>query len=410
MTVSAPAEDLRVEWRDIASVIPYHKQLRKHRRAVEKVADSLRTFGWRQPLVIDHEGVIVVGDVRYRAAMLLGWTRVPVPVALGLSAAQVRAYRLADNRTAEEATWDDPVLAAELMDLSALEVDLGITGFDPQELADLNHLLTAALEQGAIDDAPPPPAVAITQLGDVITLGRHRLVCGDSTSAAAWDALMCGEAADLVWTDPPYGIAYVGKTKDALTIENDALDAAQLTDFLQAALSLAWGHCRPGAAWYVASPAGPLHQVFGHVLTALGVWRQSIQWIKDAFVLGRSDYHYRNESIFYGWKEGAAHYFVADRTQDTVWECPRPRQNAEHPTMKPVALVQRAVENSSRVGGIVVDPFGGSGTTLLASEVTGRCARLLELSPQYCDVICTRWEALTGGTVSRERAGGLTLN
>ena len=200
----------------------------------------------------------------------------------------------------------------------------------------------------------------------------------------------------MLWTDPPYGVSYVGKTKDALTIENDSLDDVGLTDFLRAALGCAWATCRAGASWYIAAPAGPLNHCFSTVLKELGVWRQSLNWVKNTFALGRSDYHYRHEPIFYGWKEGAAHYFVDDRTQDTILEYDKPSRNAEHPTMKPVALVERCISNSSKPGESVLDLFGGSGTTLIAAEKTGRTAYLMELDPIYCDVIVTRWEQATG--------------
>jgi site-specific DNA-methyltransferase (adenine-specific) len=222
------------------------------------------------------------------------------------------------------------------------------------------------------------------------------LLCGDSTSIDAVERLMDGHHADMVWTDPPYGVAYVGKTKDALTIENDRLDDAGLEDFLRASLGCALIACRDGASWYIAAPGGPLFHIFSTVLRPLGVWRETLQWVKNTFVMGRSDYHYRHESIFYGWKPGATHYFVDDRTQDTVLQFDKPARNAEHPTMKPVALIEKCVLNSSKPGEIVLDLFGGSGSTLIACEKTGRVARLMELAPQYCDVICKRFAAFSG--------------
>jgi len=247
-----------------------------------------------------------------------------------------------------------------------------------------------------LDAVPEPPPEPITKPGDRIVLGRHTLDCGDSTDAGAWDALLAGRQAGMVWTDPPYGVRYVGKTKDALTIENDALDAAGLQDFLRAALSLTWANCRAGGAWYVASPASDLFFEFATVLRELKVWRHTLAWVKDQFVMGRCDYHYRHESIFYGWKEGAAHTWNGGRSQDTVLEVPRPRANKEHPTMKPVALIQLCIDNSSNAEDLIVDPFGGSGSTLLAAEACGRSAALIELSPAYCDVIVKRWETATG--------------
>jgi len=243
-------------------------------------------------------------------------------------------------------------------------------------------------------------------------LGRHTLVCGDSTDTGAWDALLAGRKAGMVWTDPPYGVSYgeknamlnrtqgkgsqSGSSRIETPIANDSMTPDALREFLRAALSLAWAGCRDGAAWYVAAPPGPLHFEFAVVLSELEVWRHTINWVKDGFVLGRSDYHYRHEPLFYGWKAGAAHTWNGGRSQDSVLEVPRPRANKEHPTMKPVALIQRCIENSSNADDLIVDPFGGSGSTMLAAEACGRSAALIELSPAYCDVIVTRWETATG--------------
>jgi site-specific DNA-methyltransferase (adenine-specific) len=210
----------------------------------------------------------------------------------------------------------------------------------------------------------------------------------------AWKELLGDRRAHLVWTDPPYGVAYVGKTKAALTIQNDDLPDLQFRLFLEAAFRLALDHTLPGGAWYVASPSGPKSLQFALVLHELGVWRQTLQWVKNTFVLGHADYHYRNEQLFYGWRPGGSHYFVRDRTQDSVWHHRKPARNAVHPTMKPVGLVGRAILNSSRPGDLVVDPFAGSGTTLEAAHRHGRIAYLIEKDPAYCDVIRDRWDRL----------------
>jgi site-specific DNA-methyltransferase (adenine-specific) len=233
-------------------------------------------------------------------------------------------------------------------------------------------------------------------------LGPHRLAVGDSTDPNVWDALLAGGKADCMWTDPPYGVAYVGKTKDALTIENDALDEDGLADFLGSVLALALVNSRPGAAWFVASPPGPLHLVFGAALHRLDVLRQTLIWVKDQFVMGRSDYHYRHEPIFYGWTPGAAHHPPSDRKQDTIHEVARPKRSKDHPTMKPVELIERHLGNSTDPGHIVIDPFGGSGSTLIAAHRTSRVARLIELDPKYADVILRRYTEHTGNTPTRE--------
>jgi site-specific DNA-methyltransferase (adenine-specific) len=385
---------------EIGRVIPYAKNPRKNTAAIAKVAASLREFGWRQPIVCDDEMTVIAGHTRLEAARSLGMTEVPVHIATGLTANQIKAYRLADNRVGEEAEWDAGMLGLELADLKLDGFDLALTGFDADELAAILEP-SVLLPDADLDAVPDAPVEPITKLGDRIVLGRHTLVCGDSTDAGAWDALLAGRQAGMVWTDPPYGVSYVGKTKDALTIENDALDEDGLRDFLQSVLSLAWSHCRDGGSWYVASPPGRLQQVFDTLLCELEVRRQCLSWVKDQFVMGRSDYHYRHEPIFYGWKQGAAHTWNGGRKQDSVLEIPRPRANKEHPTMKPVALIQRCIENSSNADDLIVDPFGGSGSTLLAAEVCGRSAALIELSPAYCDVIVKRFEQATGLTAQR---------
>jgi DNA modification methylase len=380
----------------IGSVVPYVRNPRKNTAAIAKVAASLREFGWRQPIVVDEALTVIAGHTRLEAARSLGMADVPVHVATGMSAAQIKAYRIADNRVAAEAEWDNDLLAIELHELQDDGWDLALTGFDADELTALLNPPSAIVEDADLDAVPEAPKEPITKLGDRITLGRHTLVCGDSTDSGAWDALLAGRQAGMVWTDPPYGVSYVGKTKDALTIENDSLDADGLRDFLRAALSLAWANTRVGGAWYVAAPAGPLFLPFATVLFDLEVWRQTLVWAKDALVLGRSDYHYRHEAIFYGWKEGAAHTWESDRKQTTLLEFARPKANREHPTMKPVDLIRYCIDNSSTAADLIVDPFGGSGSTLLAAEACGRSAALIELSPTYCDVIVKRWENATG--------------
>jgi site-specific DNA-methyltransferase (adenine-specific) len=286
------------------------------------------------------------------------------------------------------AEWDNLILSNQLLDLDGLGWDIEALGFEMPQIID-----TVVIDE---DELLEPPAEPVTKLGDVWQLKKHRLVCGDSTDVTVLDKLLGDEKVDLVWTDPPYGVAYVGKTKDALTIENDRLDHDQLTDFLRAAFNAIFQATKPGAVWYVTAPSGDLFQCFSIPLTELEVWRHTLVWVKDTLVMGRADYHYRHESIFYGWTPGAAHQTPPDRKQDSVWEIDRPKANKEHPTMKPIALIEKSIQNSSRAGEIVLDTFGGSGSTLIACEQTKRVARLIELDPKYCDVIIKRWENLTG--------------
>ncbi|MEM7517346.1 MAG: site-specific DNA-methyltransferase, partial [Planctomycetota bacterium] len=242
-----------------------------------------------------------------------------------------------------------------------------------------------------------PPEDPTTQVGDVWLLGEHhRLICGDSTDPAVLAELMQGERASLVWTDPPYGVSYIGGTKDEMTIENDDLDLADLESLLEGAFGSAADACEPGAVWYVAAPAGPNFLPFAKRLSELGIWRQTLVWEKDSLVLGRSDYHYRHEAILYGWVPGAAHHAPKTRALDTILKFARPKSSPDHPTMKPVPLVQHCIETSSKPGGIILDPFSGSGTTLLAAESCARKARCIELDPRYCDVIVRRFEEATG--------------
>ena len=394
-----------VEIRPIDSVRPYPGNPRRNDDAVDAVAKSIAEFGFRQPIVVDADGVVVVGHTRLKAALKLGMTEVPVHVAVGLTPAQTRAYRLADNRTAAIATWDDDALVTELLGLREEGYDLDLTGFDA---GDLDRLLGGPAEAppGDPEDVPEPPAEAVTRPGDLWLLGGHRLVCGDAADPAAYARLLEGRPADLLLTDPPYGVSYVGGTPDAMTLANDDLAPADYDPFLATTLAAAAACLDPGAAFYVwhADVHGGL--VRRAAETAGLPLRQVLVWVKSAFALGRADYHWQHEPCLYGWKPGAAHRWHGGRAQGTTLCFDKPARNGDHPTMKPVALFQRLVENSCPEGGVVLDPFAGSGTALIAAEVTGRRAALLELDPRYCDVIVTRWEAFTGRTAERVPAAG----
>ena len=368
-------------------------------------------------------GIEVDGEMRGGAEHSFGGPPGCVPVRIvDVSDAEADAMTLADNARALQGTDSGEMILAMAAGFgreSTLLADMGLDG------AALDALVKSAgdvaLESGAPPDAserheivggidgedpgaeePPPDAPVFSRAGEVYELGPHRLVCGDSREAATWDALLGGEKAQCVWTDPPYGVAVndvadaaearkLHRRTDGLKVENDSLTPEQTEALFGAASRALVARSVNGAAWYVAAPPGPLHLRFGRVLDDLGIWHQTLAWVKQVFAFGRSDYHYRHEPIFYGWTPGAAHYFVDDRTQDSVLEFDRPHKSPEHPTMKPVALVQRCVENSSKPGWIVCDPFGGSGTTLIACAQSGRVARLIELAPRYCDVIRRRW-------------------
>lgn len=367
------------------------KNARSHsQKNLDAIKVSLTKFGQRKPIVVTDKGVILAGNGTYEAAKDLGWTHIDVSEApADWDENTARAYALADNRTAELADWDFAVLNETLMQLSDEDWDIEALGFEMPQV----------IEPETIDeDEIPQPTDYKVKIGDRWKLGEHILVCGDATELTAYDKLMGGEVADLVWTDPPYGVSYVGKTKDALIIENDNLNIGALEEFLRESFNAIFANTKPGACWYVAAPSGNLFQAFSVPLSELEVWRHTLVWVKDILVMGRADYHYRHESIFYGWTPGAAHQEPPDRKQDSVWEIPRPRVNKEHPTMKPVELITRAINNSSRANDLVLDPFAGSGSTLIAAEQTHRRARVMEIDPKYCDVIIARWERVTGKT------------
>ncbi len=345
-------------------------------------------------LVQRSTGHILAGSHRWRAAKASGLPTLPV---LWVDCDDDRAKRimLADNRTNDLASYDEGALLELLSGMALTPEGLAGSGFDVEDLDELAHALGPREIQGDPDEVPPKPKTPRTVSGDVWVLGPHRLICGDSTEPTVVDRVMAGNQADCIWTDPPYGVEYVGKTADALTLENDYRNDGMLERLLRGGLSAASSVCRPGAVWFVAAPAGPVTAVFGTVLAELGVWRQTLVWVKDVFVLGHSDFHYRHELVYYGWTPGE-HRRPPDRTYDTVLEVDRPKRSKEHPTMKPVQLIDRCLQSSTQAGDVVLDPFGGSGSSLIAAHAAGRKARLVELDPSYCDVICRRYQEATG--------------
>jgi DNA modification methylase len=385
---------MEIQERPIGSIRPYENNPRVNDAGIDAVADSIREYGFRQPLVVDEQDVIIVGHTRYKAATKLGMATVPVHVARGLTAAQARAYRIADNQTATLSAWDDERLPLELIALQDVGFDLSLTGFSADEL----QALLAPAPAGGLtdpDEVPEPPAEPITQPGDLWLLGRHRLLCGDATKAEDVARLL-DEPVDMLLTDPPYNVAYTGKTADQLTIGNDAMDEGEYRRFLSAALGHAIARVRPGGAFYIWH--ADLHglTVRSACADAGLLVRQCLVWAKNAMVLGRQDYQWKHEPCLYGWAEGAAHTWLGDRSQTTILQFDKPARSTDHPTMKPVDLFAYLLRNSCPKGGRVFDPFGGSGTTLIAAEQEGRSASLLELDPRYCDVIVARYEAFSG--------------
>jgi DNA modification methylase len=362
---------------------------------VGAISESLKAHGQYRPIVYQQSTHrILAGNHTYKAALALGWTQIAATPVI-CDDEQALRILLADNKANDLATYDEPELIELLKQLADTSDGLLGTLFDEDELDSLIEDNSHFELPTEVDDVPDK-APSITNAGDVWLLGKHRVMCGDSTNAEQVKALMDGLEADLVWTDPPYGVAYIGKTKDALTIENDDMDIDALQEFLTKAFTAGHDVTKKGGCWYVAAPSGNIFQAFSIPLTNLGIWRHTLVWVKDTLVMGRADYHYKHESIFYGWKEGAAHQTPPDRKQDTVWEIPRPKRSAVHPTMKPVELIAKAIKNSTNQNQIVLDLFGGSGSTLIAAHETNRIGYLMELDPRYVDVICARYQQHTG--------------
>ena len=378
--------------KNMAEIIPYGQNPRNNEDAIEKVAESISQFGFKVPIITDKDGIIVAGHTRYKAARKLGLKKIPCIVADDLTPEQVKAFRLADNKTAEYSTWDEELLLTELQELMQMDIDMSLFGFD------LDGLFPEPDEPAAVDDnfEIDLPEEAQAAYGEIYQLGRHRLMYGDSTVADDVHTLMDGQRANLLLTDPPYNIEYEGKTKEKLTICNDALSDKEFKEFLIKAFQSADEVMEPGAAfyiWYADTNGG----IFRSSCEKIG-WkiRQGIIWKKNTFTLGRQDYQWVHEPCLYGWKEGAAHFWNNDRSQTTVLEFDKPVRNTEHPTMKPITLFDYLIKNSSKKDGIILDLFGGSGTTMIACEQNGRQCYMMEFDPRYVDVIIKRWETFTG--------------
>jgi DNA modification methylase len=392
---------MRIDVVPIQSVVPYARNPRKNEAAVAKVAASIREFGFRQPIVVDGAMTVVVGHTRLEAARMLGLTTVPVHVAEGLTPAQVKAYRLADNRTNEEADWDEDLLALELGDLRDLDFDLGLTGFDDDEIA--RALASGSEGLTDPDEAPALPSEPVSRSGDVWLLGRHRLVCGDSTDANTVAKALNGVVTHLMVTDPPYGVSYDPSWRERAGLAGSGAKGRVLNDD-QADWREAWT-LFPGEVAYVWH--GALHApVVAESLQATGFTiRAQIIWDKTRLVIGRGDYHWQHEPCWYAVRKGRTGHWSGDRSQTTVWPIPHLRSETGHGTQKPVACMARPIENNSSSGQAVFDPFCGSGTTIIAAEMSGRSCHAIELSPAYVDVAVLRWKAFTGQETTLDGSG-----
>lgn len=372
----------------IGDVKPYENNPRDNDGAVEATANSIKEFGWQQPIVVDKDMVIIVGHTRYKAAKKLGMDEVPVVVADNLSPEQVKAYRLADNKTGELADWDMGLLDDELDDI--MNIDMSDFGFD-LELGDDED------KQAQEDDFDEePPEEPKSKLGQVFQLGRHRLMCGDSTKTEDVRKLVGGMQCDLLLTDPPYNVAYEGKQKSKMTIKNDHQEGEEFYKFLFNAFNAAKDSLKQGASfciWYASHEAANFNNAANNA--GLSV-REELIWEKNSLVIGRQDYQWKHEPCLYGWVEGGSHSWYSDRKQTTVMHFDKPQHSDLHPTMKPVALFDYQIKNSTKSGDVVLDLFGGSGTTIMACEQNGRNACVMEYDPKYADVIIKRWEDFTG--------------
>ncbi|MFF0831007.1 site-specific DNA-methyltransferase [Brevibacillus sp. NPDC003359] len=368
----------------------------------EKLKRSIEEFGYVEPVIWNETtSNIVGGHQRYKVlANELGRTEIEV-VVVKMDPDKEKALNIALNKVGGD--WDLPKLRDLMTDLQVSDLDLSLTGFDTADLDELIEQFSFEPEiveveeddfdvEGELSKIEEP----MTQPGDLWILGRHRLLCGDSTNLSDVEQLMNGQRADMVFTDPPYNVDYTGKTEDALKIQNDKMADGQFRDFLVTVYQNLFHVSKEGAAIYVCHADSEGVNFRSSMVEAGWLLKQCLIWVKNVFVLGRQDYHWRHEPILYGWKPGAAHNWYSDRKQDTVWEIDKPIRNGEHPTMKPIALVSRALQNSSKRGDIALDLFGGSGSTMAAAEQTDRTAYLMEIDPKYCDVIAKRWEQLTG--------------
>jgi DNA modification methylase len=386
----------------VADLIPYALNSREHSDdQVAQIAASIRAFGFTNPVLIDEQNNLIAGHGRVMAARKLGMTEVPAIVVTGMDERKRRALIIADNKLALNASWDMEALLVEVRDLGGEFGEL--MGFSDDELAAMMAEETEGLTDE--DAVPEVPAVPVTVEGDVWVLGRHRLMCGDSTSIDHLQKLCDGQLVDMWLTDPPYNVAYEGGTKEKLTIQNDSMGDDQFRQFLRDAYVAADAVMKAGAVFYIWHADSEGYNFRGAAKDAGWTVRQCLIWKKSSLVLGRQDYQWMHEPCLYGWKEGAAHLWAADRKQTTILQFDKPSRNGEHPTMKPVELFEYQMLNNTKGSDLVLDSFAGSGTTAIACEKHGRNARLMELDPKYCDVIVKRWQEFTGQQATLEATG-----
>jgi DNA modification methylase len=386
-------------WTNRTELVPWEDNPRINEHVVQEIADSIRRWGWTNPILARRENnMVIAGHTRLKAAEVLGLTEVPVRF-LDVDPVEARLLAIADNKLGERATWDDDLLRKVLSDHDIADLD-GL-GFELEELEQL--LADPGLDNPDMDMLIPPPSDFVhSKLGEVYELGPHRLMCGDSTDPYQVSILMDGDMADLVVTDPPYNVAMGfdatvesqkvrGRRKDGKVVANDSMSDEQFHDFLVNAFSATDGIMKPGCSYYIWHSDSEGYNFRSACMAVQWKVRQCLIWAKQQLIMGRQDYQWKHEPCLYGWKDGAGHNWYSDRKQTTLLEFDRPSRSEEHPTMKPIELILYQIKNSSKLQDIVYDPFGGSGTTLLASAIHGAHCRTMELMPMYCDVIRRRW-------------------
>ncbi len=383
-------EVMEIEKVNLSIIREYEKNAKLHPgEQIEQIKKSILEFGNNDPIAIDENNVIIEGHGRYMALKQLGYEEVEVIKLTHLNEEQKKAYILAHNKLTMNTDFDIDLLHQELGDI--IDIDMTEFGFMDIDLGEDEEVV-----EDDFDDTPPEKPKS--KFGDIYQLGRHRLMCGDSTSVQDVEKLMGNFKADMLLTDPPYNVAYEGKTKDALKIENDSMDNDSFREFLRMAFFAADNVMKAGAVFYIWHADSEGYNFRGACFDIGWTVRQCLIWNKNTMVLGRQDYHWKHEPCLYGWKDGAGHLWASDRKQTTVINFDKPQRNGEHPTMKPVGLFDYQILNNTKGGDIVLDLFGGSGTTIMACEQNGRNGYLMELDPRYVDVIIRRWEEFTGET------------
>jgi site-specific DNA-methyltransferase (adenine-specific) len=387
----------------VEELIPYINNPRNNEAAVDFVAASIKEFGFKNPIIIDKDGVIVAGHTRHAAAKKLGLETVPCIMADDLSEQQIKAFRLADNKTAEFATWDLEKLEIELESIGDLEMEeFGFESFENE---------SESVPEMPEDELPDVPEEPKSKLGDIFKLGEHRLICGDSTDSKVIDRLMDGVKADMWLSDPPYNAGIVGgshaifaserKKQGKLTIQNDCMSGDEFKEFLTNAFTTAYTVLKGGASFYIWYTSREVVNFQNSLKESGFLVKQELIWNKSSLVMCRQDYQQKHEPCLYGWKDGNSHNWYGDRKQTTIIDFERPSKSDLHPTMKPIGLLAIQIKNSSKTDDIIFDGFGGSGSTLIACEQLNRKCYMAELDPKYVDVIIERWENFTGNKAEK---------